>query len=235
MLYLSGIPSGTNNTSGIYLYPEIYNQQYKDRTVDLNFNGTYGLWGQRHEASLGYSWSQHQVSSQSAYGSSLGVITTDLASWTPTTQTWGAFTNAADQMFIMKSLYGATRLHFTDDLKLTLGANYTQIDNKNTFYKNKLLPYAGLTYNFTPNYTGYLSYTSIFRPQTLIDSTTQKVAVPVVGSSYELGLKTNWLNHRLTGSLAIFSTQQSNFALNPQYDATDSLYHSALGLYALKV
>ncbi len=32
--------------------------------------------------------------------------------------------------------------------------------------EDKVLPYAGLTYNFSPEYTGYLSYTSIFRPQT---------------------------------------------------------------------
>ncbi len=48
-------------------------------------------------------------------------------------------------------------------LRLLLGANYVQAESKGTSYgadtiydENKVLPYAGITYNFTPEYTGYI-------------------------------------------------------------------------------
>lgn len=229
MLYLGGAPSATDNTSGITLYPEIYNQKFRERTINLNFNGTYGLFGQRHEANFGYAWSDYNVKSYYALGDSYGVTTTDLASWTPATQSWSSIYPVDDVNIMIKSLYGATRLHLTDDLKMILGANYTEIDNKNTYQKNKVSPYAGLTYNFTPHYTGYVSYTSIFRPQTIINNATGKVSDPVEGKSYELGLKSAWLNNRLTGSIAVFRTEQSNFPLNSTYNATDFKYYSDLG------
>ncbi|WP_269914662.1 TonB-dependent siderophore receptor [Acinetobacter sp. HY1485] len=229
MLYLSGVPSSTNNTAGVTLYPEIYNQKFKDRTVDLNLNGSYPLFGKTHQANFGYSWSQHQVNSVYAYGDNLGETTTDLASWSPQEPTWGELNAVAKEMFITKSVYGATRLTLTDQLKLLLGANYTQINNKNTYIKNKTSPYAGITYNFTPNYTGYASYTSIFRPQTVLDSATNQVAVPVEGKSYEVGLKGAWLNQRLTGSFAVFRTEQDNFPLDPVYNPIDFKSYSYLG------
>jgi outer membrane receptor for ferric coprogen and ferric-rhodotorulic acid len=85
MLYFSGNPSATDNTSGIYLYPEIYNQVYRDKNANLDIQGTFPLLGQRHELDLGYSWANQTVKSQYAYGSSMGIFTTDLASWSPAT------------------------------------------------------------------------------------------------------------------------------------------------------
>lgn len=228
MLYLSGNPSATDNTSGIYLYPEIYNQVYRDKNANLDIQGTFPLLGQRHELDFGYSWANQTVKSQYAYGSSMGIFTTDLASWSPATQTFGEFYDAATTDSTLKSYYAATRLHFGDNLKLMLGANHSEI--KTTEYtKDKFVPYAGLTYNFTPEYTGYMSYTSIFRPQTVVDETTNQTAAPVEGKSYEIGVKSSWLDDRLTGNLAVFRTDEENFALNPLYDATIFKYKSPFG------
>jgi len=228
MLYLSGNPSATDNTSGIYLYPEIYNQVYRDKNANLDIQGTFPLLGQRHELDFGYSWANQTVKSQYAYGSSMGIFTTDLASWSPATQTFGEFYDAATTDSTLKSYYAATRLHFGDNLKLMLGANHSEI--KTTEYtKDKFVPYAGLTYNFTPEYTGYMSYTSIFRPQTVVDETTNQTAAPVEGKSYEIGVKSSWLDDRLTGNLAVFRTDEENFALNPLYDATIFKYKSPIG------
>ena len=228
MLYLSGNPSATDNTSGIYLYPEIYNQVYRDKNANLDIQGTFPLLGQRHELDFGYSWANQTVKSQYAYGSSMGIFTTDLASWSPATQTFGEFYDAATTDSTLKSYYAATRLHFGDNLKLMLGANHSEI--KTTEYtKDKFVPYAGLTYNFTPEYTGYMSYTSIFRPQTVVDETTNQTAAPVEGKSYEIGVKSSWLDDRLTENLAVFRTDEENFALNPLYDATIFKYKSPIG------
>jgi outer membrane receptor for ferric coprogen and ferric-rhodotorulic acid len=228
MLYLSGSPSATDNTSGIYLYPEIYNQKFKETTANADIQGTFPLFGQRHEANIGYNWSKYTAQSVYSYGSSLGTYTTDQASWSPAEPTWGEFYTATPEERVMKSVYTATRLHLNDDLKLLLGANYTEIDTLE-YKEDKVSPYAGLTYNFTPEYTGYMSYTSIFRPQTVIDLATQQTAVPVEGESYEIGVKSSWLDGALTGNLAVFRTDEDNFALNPIWDATYNKYSSDIG------
>lgn len=228
MLYLSGSPSANDNTSGISLYPEIYNQVIRDKFFNFDLQGTFPLFNQRHELDFGYTWANNTAKNNYAYGSSLGIITTDQASWTPFTQSWGEMYETTTSDSTLKSLYAATRLHLTDSFKLLLGANYTEIDTL-SYTKEKTSPYAGLTYNFSPEYTGYLSYTSIFRPQTVIDLSTETTAVPVEGKSYELGMKSSWLDGRLTGNLAIFRTDEDNFALNPLYNTSFNQYASEIG------
>ncbi|MFY5401282.1 TonB-dependent siderophore receptor, partial [Acinetobacter baumannii] len=146
--------------------------------------------------------------------------TTDWASWTPQSITWSDFTEAANYKQNINSIYAATRLHLNEDLKLLLGANYVQAESKGESYsspmsysESKVSPYVGLTYNFTPEYTGYMSYTSIFRPQTGIDKDTNQALKPIEGKSYEMGVKSSWLDDRLTGTLSVFKTEQNNYPL----------------------
>ncbi|MBF7682729.1 TonB-dependent siderophore receptor [Acinetobacter sp. B5B] len=227
MLYLLNNPNASDNTSGVYFFPDIYNQKFRKQTLNANVSGTFPLFDQRHEANFGYTWSKSVTNNMAAGALNQLSPTTDLASWSPSEPTWAELSSAGTQQYTLRSMYGATRVHLNDNLKLILGANFSKIDFQDSYVKSKTSPYAGLTYNFTPQYTGYMSYTSIFRPQTVIDKTTNKVAVPVDGKSYEAGLKGAWFNERLTGSIAIFSTQQNHFALNPTF--MGSAYYSDLG------
>lgn len=84
-------------------------------------------------------------------------------------------------------------MHLTDALKVILGENYVKADSESVSYsspmnysESKFSPYAGITYNFTPKYTGYMSYTSIFRPQPSVDESTGQVADPIDGKSYDI-------------------------------------------------
>ena len=220
LLFLSGKP-GANGTSGIFLYPGMYIDDNKEQQASLSFSGTYPLWGQRHEASLGYVWAKNSLNELGYAGSFANPLTTDLASFTPEEPTWDMSKTSGEMHIRQKnqSLYAATRLHLNDDLKLLLGANYVQAESSGSSYgtdtiydEDKVLPYAGLTYNFSPEYTGYLSYTSIFRPQTTkaMDGSINK---PIEGESYEVGMKSSWLDDKLTATMAVFRTEQSNYPL----------------------
>ena len=220
LLFLSGNP-GADGTSGIYLYPGIYKDDNKARQASLNFSGTYPLWGQRHEASFGYSWAENNTNELGYGGSFSNHITSDLASLTPEEPRWDMSKTSGEMHIKQKnqSVYAATRLHLNDDLKLLLGANYVQSESKGSSYgvdaiydENKVLPYAGLTYSFSPEYTGYMSYTSIFRPQTTkaLDGSINK---PIEGESYEIGIKSAWLDDKLTATMAVFRTEESNYPL----------------------
>ena len=233
LLYYYGNPQADG--SGVSLTAWGGKEQLRKHFTDLNFQGTFNLFNQEHEATLGYSHIQtHQYDQQSS-----GVIndsninnvagiydgvpyltqyTTNWVSWTPQSVTWSEFSDAANYTQKINSFYAATRLHLSDDLKLLLGANYVKAKNEGISYgssvaydESKVSPYAGITYNFTPEYTGYLSYTSIFRPQT--GAEVNKVLKPVEGESYEMGIKSSWLNDRLTGSMSVFRTEQNNYPL----------------------
>ncbi|MEZ2774664.1 TonB-dependent siderophore receptor [Acinetobacter pseudolwoffii] len=220
LLFLSGKP-GANGTSGIFLYPGMYIDDNKEQQASLSFSGTYPLWGQRHEASLGYVWAKNRLDELGYAGSFVNPLTTDLASFTPEEPSWDMSKTSGEMHIRQKnqSLYAATRLHLNDDLKLLLGANYVQAESSGSSYgtdtiydEDKVLPYAGLTYNFSPEYTGYLSYTSIFRPQTT-RADDGSINKPIEGESYEVGVKGSWLDDKLTATMAVFRTEQSNYPL----------------------
>lgn len=222
LLYLNGLPNGNDSTSGILLWPSAFDGTYTQKQANVNFQGTFPLFGQKHEALIGYSWASAKTKETSYPGIFPNAYTTDQASWTPNQPTWDYSTPSQDNSSNIdqkvQSIYGATRLHITDDLKLLLGLNYIQAKSKGYNYgskaeynTSKLTPYVGLTYNISPEYTAYASYTSIFRPQTL--KTATGIADPIDGKSYEIGIKSAWLDDKLTGSLAIFRTDENNYPL----------------------
>ncbi|MGO3385170.1 MAG: TonB-dependent siderophore receptor [Acinetobacter guillouiae] len=222
LLYYFGYPD--QNGADVALTAWGGKESLKSHFADLNLQGTYSLFGREHEATLGYSYLQSKQYDQESTGtindSNINNNqTTDWASWTPQSVTWSAFSDASNYTQKLNSVYAATRLHLNDDLKLLLGLNYVQAKSEGynynkpaTYDENKVSPYAGITYNFTPEYTGYLSYTSIFRPQSGL-GTDNKPLKPVDGESYEAGIKSSWLDDKLTGTLAVFRTEQSNYPL----------------------
>lgn len=223
LLYYYGYPKADG--SGVSLTPWGGQEHQEKHAVDFNLEGTYKLFNQEHEASLGYSYVRsHQQDKQSTGtindSNVIKSTTTDWSSWTPQSITWSDFTEAANYKQNINSIYAATRLHLNEDLKLLLGANYVQAESKGESYgspmsysESKVSPYVGLTYNFIPEYTGYMSYTSIFRPQTGIDKDTNQALKPIDGKSYEMGIKSSWLEDRLTGTLSVFKTEQNNYPL----------------------
>lgn len=235
LLYYYGYPDV--NGAGVSLTAWGGDEQNKLEIADFNVQGKFDLFGREHDATIGYTYSknhQHDLQRSGKINDSNinnvvstfdGVsyttpYTTNWASWTPSDVSWSGLSDAADYTQRNHSIYAATRLHLNDDLKFILGGNYIQAKSEGSSYnspmnydKDKLSPYAGVTYNLTPEYTGYLSYTSIFRPQTTIDEKTSQVADPIEGKSYEMGIKSSWLNDTLTGSLSVFKTEENNYPL----------------------
>ncbi len=218
--YYSGAPDAAGN--GVSLYTSAYRDHTVQQLADVNAKGSYALLGQRHEAVVGASWSQSDVRQRSAPAGS-----TPSVNWTNWSGQFAqpnfipdySLANSADYTQKLTSFYTATRLHLSDELRLLLGVNYAQAKSAGNNYgsdasydRAKVMPYAGLSYNLNPNYTVYTSYSTIFRPQSGLD-TQGNLIPPVDGKALELGLKGSWLKDRLTGSVAIFDTVQNNFPL----------------------
>ena len=125
-------------------------------------------------------------------------------------------------------LYGVVRYKLVEPLTLVLGgrtSNY-QYDYELTRFTTssptpahsketgEFTPYGGLIYELNNQWSAYVSYTDIFKPQTELtqDSASLK---PIEGSNYEIGLKGELMEGRVNTSFAIFRVDQENRA---QYD-----------------
>jgi outer membrane receptor for ferric coprogen and ferric-rhodotorulic acid len=116
-------------------------------------------------------------------------------------------------------VYGRTKISATDWLDVILGSRVTWFEsegrNANAFFNNftntetnidrKVIPYAALVAKLTPELSAYASYTSVFKPQTDVDASGKPID-PREGEQYELGLKREFLDGRLNGSVALFTS-----------------------------
>ncbi|WOR28376.1 ferric-rhodotorulic acid/ferric-coprogen receptor FhuE [Citrobacter portucalensis] len=184
--------------------------------VDLFADGGYDLFGRQHNLMLGGSYSKqnnrYESSWANVFPNEIGSFYTYDGNFPETN--WNPQSLAQDDTTHMKSLYTATRISLADPLHLIVGARYTnwRIDTLTySMEQNHTTPYAGLVYDIDDNWSTYASYTSIFQPQNKRDSS-GKYLSPITGNNYELGLKSDWMNSRLTTTLAVFRIAQDNVA-----------------------
>lgn len=191
-------------------------------SVDTYASGPFSLFGREHQLMAGVSYSRQHNATYSQDG------ITDLDDYDISSDFIGAFNNHwngnipepewqgwylnADDVVRQKSAYTAARFSLADPLSLIVGARYTQwstVGSSGDMSKNNITPYAGLVYDINDTLSAYASYTSIFLPQSYRTSAGQYLK-PVTGRSYETGLKSDWLNGRLTATLAVFRIEQEN-------------------------
>ena len=183
--------------------------------LDLYADGSYDLFGRQHNLMLGGSYSKQN---NRYYSSWANVFPDEIGSFYnfnsasfPQTS-WDPQSLAQDDTTRMKSLYAATRISLADPLHLIVGARYTNWSVNTLSYtmeQNHTTPYAGLVYDINENWSTYASYTSIFQPQNDKDSS-GKYLKPITGNNYEVGLKSDWMDSRLTTTLSVFRIEQDN-------------------------
>ncbi|MBR9883273.1 MAG: TonB-dependent siderophore receptor [Oceanospirillales bacterium] len=232
LFYVYGTPDA-DTESGLYAYPSNYTLDNEQYMADAYVSGNYTFGGREHEAVIGASWSRSELSDMNDYGSGIGDPIGDLNLWTGS---WPAFTysgasTGSEWTDKTASLYGATRLSLTDRLAVITGARYTRLrSNGYSYGKNKarrandLTPYAGVVYDLTDRHAVYASYTEIFKPQNETDLSGNRLE-PVTGDSYEVGLKSLFLDDKLQTGIALFSASQSNLAETGGYRGDGSTYY----------
>ncbi|MEX5684537.1 TonB-dependent siderophore receptor [Pseudomonas silesiensis] len=233
-LYYGGAGYPNEDRSGMTAYTGHMLGTQKMKAYDFNVAGPYSLFGREHEMMLGYGEAERSEESPYLVEGALPPDYLSIPDWKymgniakyPDTVT--SLTGAKDSTR-QKAGYLATRLSLTDELHAVLGSRYGswKASNRTNSYDDNLhlssvdathqqhndiwTPYAGLLYDLTPEYTVYVSYTDIFKPQSNRDSN-RKYLEPVVGSNYELGLKGSLLEERLNLATALFWSKQDNVA-----------------------
>ncbi|RVU36994.1 TonB-dependent siderophore receptor [Rheinheimera riviphila] len=223
LLYVYGM---LDKQTGIGLEPWPYKSSgfSKQSSLDLQLKGDFELIGRSHEFVVGALKSKQEAETDTYQQTSAYVGVGNFYQWDgsypePTFAATGA--RQEDVETEQDGFYAATRLTFTDDLKLIAGGRLSSWQREGVSWgvdanfgdDSVFVPYAGLMYQVAPAHNLYISQTEIFKPQNARD-VTGKYIDPVTGTNRELGLKSALLNGALQTSVAVFQVQQDNLAQN---------------------
>ncbi|EPF79690.1 hypothetical protein GCM10025882_19370 [Acinetobacter gyllenbergii] len=218
----SGINKETG--AGTLLYGSHWDYEPTQDLFNLTLNGSFDLFKQSHDLVLGTTYTKSKNKRPTYSGWSVNTLD-NIFEWDGNTPTrpempiGGWYSNDEKS----QSVFGAIRLKLADPLAVILGTrleNWQRIDKDYTNSnqelvpskreeKNKFIPYVGITYELTEQWTGYASYTNIFLPQDK-QTTTGSYIDPLIGNSTELGIKGEFFDNQLNFGAAIYQTQEDN-------------------------
>ncbi|MFV5347573.1 TonB-dependent siderophore receptor [Acinetobacter soli] len=231
----SGISDSNSNL-------KMNNQQYYDNeshevTANIGLNGKYRIFNNTHDLFATLSYSRLQENSR--WKRVLNDTAYNVWTFNPemiAQPDWNNIQNLFNDIeyhsqLEQKAVSLGTRVNFFNALHLILGGRYTDFKSSGdhqyyvwkyqpdseyvkaqTVSKHKFIPYLGLTYDFTPETSAYISHTKIFKPQSAKD-VSGNILPPVIGANDEVGLKSSWFDQRFNTSLALFRIKQQNRAM----------------------
>ncbi|MBK4998135.1 TonB-dependent siderophore receptor [Pseudomonas sp. S31] len=224
-----GFPDITSG-DGVRLYGGAGSTWQKQTGLDVQLQGPFTLGGRQHELIVGYNFSRYENRHSPLRGTAIEGTYVNFYDWdnyTTKPDTSNGKLYDGDTTIYQSGGYIATRLRPTDDLSLILGArvsNYkydydleyvlTPRSNRNTQYRESgvVTPYAGVVYDIDDIHSVYVSYTSIYKPQSVRDASGATLD-PREGDNYEVGLKSEFFGGRLNTSVAAYVIEQDNLAV----------------------
>ena len=194
----------------------------KEHNFSLKLDGSYPLFGRRHDfsAGIGYLQSKDKLS---VYRD-IDLPIKDLRRFDGNIAK-PEFEYQSDGFENTRNLTAsaATRLRLTDRWSLLAGGRYTRWQYHYATRRNKFaddtrtsrvfIPYLGTTYDFTPHLAAYASYTTVFRPQVHALDINGNPLDPQRGKTYEAGIKGAWYGGRLNAAAAVFLNRRDGLAV----------------------
>ena len=226
LIWLWGNPDRETGL-GMDVWPYWYLAKPEQWSANLQVKGDYLLLGRRHELVVGAMYNRQKTgwTNRDPIDGTVAPVG-DFNEWDgsyPESE-WGErYRMSGFGTTEQTALYAVTRLQISDPLKAIVGAllsSWTR-NEEEAFYtpepyriehENVVTPYAGLILDFTNYLSAYVSYTSIFNPQTARDREGHYLD-PLEGTNYEAGLKADLMDGRLRASAAVFRIEQSNYAV----------------------
>ncbi|WP_286071485.1 TonB-dependent siderophore receptor [Stenotrophomonas sp. 57] len=220
--------------TGVTAYIAHFNEHSTMDVFDVNVGGPFQLLGREHELVFGLGQSVRKGESEdtdSDYDDAYAVVP-DWRHWTgnvPVLPVTRLGRLSSQNELRQRAAYVAARLRLADPLLAVVGARYGSWETRSWAYgydangnRNRitrtgyrpddmLTPYAGLVYDFNSIFSGYVSYTDIFKPQNYRDRNGNYLE-PVVGNMYEAGVKAEFFGGLLNASAAVFEGKQDNVA-----------------------
>ena len=189
--------------------------------LDSNISGNFNAFGLEHSVLIGANWSNQKRHSKT-FDTSVSVPI-DVFDPNPNLIAKPAFTGwtgIADDNARRYGVYANTRLHLSEPLSLVLGGrlSWYEYETKNMLtsiraantQNHQFTPFAGLIYDFNPQWSWYASYADIFEPQSQYHTSSGALLDPAIGTNYETGIKGELYDGRLNVSAAVFYIKQKN-------------------------
>ncbi|MGY1490108.1 TonB-dependent siderophore receptor [Methylobacillus pratensis] len=198
------------------------------KNLDINLQGPFELFGRQHEAVLGFNYlnyedlSDIEVDTGGVHGTPANIYT-----WNNRGHGTHYVGSSDSDTFVRQTgFYAASRFSLSDRIKTIVGVNV--YNHRNSYILDNYLydyysatrakesgvvtPYAGITYELTPEHTLYASYTTIYKPQT-VQNRSGAMLDPREGVNYELGVKSEFFGGRITSSASVYQIRQDNLAV----------------------
>ena len=190
--------------------------------LDLHAELPFALGGWDATAIVGADWQKVESTMSGARGSisgswdlddwNAGAIAKPAYSYSSRTETETTSTGLYSQVRVKPldalTLIGGARLSWYDGTVDTTNLSTGAVSSESYDVEAKVTPFAGFTYDVTPEATVYGSYSEIFIPQSEVDSGGDLLD-PIEGRQYELGVKAR-LAYGLDVSAALFDLREVN-------------------------
>ena len=234
--YVSGVVDPIPGSSQDALYQQSQRRKAldDDRTLDVTLTGKFNWLGRSHDVIAGadvlrrkyhlltpveYPYGYRPTPTYPDNPVPVDPGTLQAAPWRPAV--WGNNTWSTTPRRTW-GVHASTRLRVLEKLTVIAGGRlssyhyggyYNPGRNQaaNGAYRkdNIFTPFAAVNWDFNPAASVYVSYTDIFSVNNSYDIH-GKMLPPVTGANWELGVKTEWLDKRLNGSVALYQTDRKN-------------------------
>jgi len=223
LFYVYGFP---DPETGEGLDPFAYRSDGEITTLalDVHAAGAVTLFGREHELVVGYNGSKVENTGNEYAPGELAPVG-NFFEWDgtyarPEFDADGFVLTNVDSR--QSGFYVAGRFVLSEPLKALAGLRYSTWKTDHFYFYDspdetfhdeykKVIPYAGLIYDISKNFSAFASYTEIFKPQLALDENA-KYLDPVDGNSVEFGIKGEHFDGRLNTALTLFETKQDNVA-----------------------
>ncbi len=209
--------SGGNPNPSTGKGAKLWSGQYEGKTtsdaIDAYLSGFTELFGREHEFVLGASYAKRHWKNTGESGHEYYQGRDfDYYNWTGVIEkpVWGN-RYQDDVKTYEQGYYATSRLNFSDNFKLILGARLSNYKEQDMRTFDKVTPFIGAVYDVNDNFSVYSSYSKIFKPQDAKDIH-NKTLPPMTGANYEAGIKAEFFEGRLNMQAAYFEIKQDNYA-----------------------
>lgn len=230
--YASGGYPDRNTGAGVNIWATHWVYKPKQNIFNLSATGTFSLFGRDHDLAVGGTLARAEEDRSPNFtnwwhagwsNAVPNIFDWDGRTPAPPANPAVGYRNVKDRN---DSAFASVRLRPTDSLSFILGSritNWSRVTDSLTYATNitrrerleekgKVIPYAGIVYDFTENVSAYLSYTTIFEAQSLrtVDG---DFIPPLMGNTWELGAKAAFFDDRLNISAAVYRMKQDNLGI----------------------
>lgn len=227
------VPVGATSTNTLMI-GSIFDYDQVDYGLDAYVDGKFDAFGQEHELIVGANASRSHK--DDFYAVALLPQTQNVLNpnhHLPQPDESFYLANATrggpvDMRIKQYGAYSTARLKLADPLTFVLGSRvswYKSETDSVSFWRGEgtpisseaketgqVTPFAALLFDINDNLTVYTSYADIFTPQGNYKTITGATLKPLIGQSYELGIKGEWFDGRLNSSFNLFRTIQKDAA-----------------------